>query len=375
MKDTYFAPAIRSTESLLKEEIKIITESPLIDMLMTTIGGLVAVLDRNREIVATNQTLVKMLGIKDMEDVLGRRPGEVLQCVHASESAGGCGTTKSCRTCGAVIAIVSSLELNEPVEKTCIVETVRNGITGSLYLGVRAAPIEMSGHHFILLFLQDLSAQQKLATLEKVFFHDINNILTGLSGNLDLLVPLCKGEALKMATRARKSARNLSRELSIQQIISGENVDDFDCLKEKISVTSVLEEVCDTAKYHPATGNKTIAKLSVGQDWTISSDRYLIVKILTNMLFNGLESSDPGSTVKVWAEKASDGKTVFAVWNKAEIPEDIQQRIFQKNYTTKKGKGRGLGTYSMKVFGEKILKGEVFFRSDVAKGTTFFFKI
>jgi len=44
--------------------------------------------------------------------------------------------------------------------------------------------------------------------------------------------------------------------------------------------------------------------------------------------------------------------------------------LFQRSFSSK-GSGRGLGTYSMKLFGEKYLDGEVSFESDRIKGTTF----
>jgi sensor histidine kinase regulating citrate/malate metabolism len=37
--------------------------------------------------------------------------------------------------------------------------------------------------------------------------------------------------------------------------------------------------------------------------------------------------------------------------------------------------GRGIGTYSMKLFGEKYLKGKVWFTSSAENGTSFFFEL
>jgi signal transduction histidine kinase len=48
----------------------------------------------------------------------------------------------------------------------------------------------------------------------------------------------------------------------------------------------------------------------------------------------------------------------------------IQLQIFQRFFSTK-GPGRGLGTYSMKLFGERYLKGKVDFSSQAPQGTTF----
>ena len=66
---------------------------------------------------------------------------------------------------------------------------------------------------------------------------------------------------------------------------------------------------------------------------------------------------------------------VWDVWNSGVIPSNIQNRIFQRHFSTKASVGRGLGTFSMKLFGEKYLKGKVSFLSSVEKGTTFTFKL
>jgi len=49
----------------------------------------------------------------------------------------------------------------------------------------------------------------------------------------------------------------------------------------------------------------------------------------------------------------------------------VQARIFQRSFSTKAVRGRGLGTYSMKLFGERCLGGEVSFGSATGTGTVF----
>jgi signal transduction histidine kinase len=59
------------------------------------------------------------------------------------------------------------------------------------------------------------------------------------------------------------------------------------------------------------------------------------------------------------------------VWNHAFIPPEIQGHVFQRSFSTKAERGRGLGTYSMKLLGEGYLGGKVRFVSEVDSGTTF----
>jgi len=49
----------------------------------------------------------------------------------------------------------------------------------------------------------------------------------------------------------------------------------------------------------------------------------------------------------------------------------VALRVFQRSFSTKAGQGRGLGTFSMKLFGENYLGGRVSFTSLQEAGTTF----
>ena len=46
------------------------------------------------------------LHLDNDSSILGMRPGELLDCVHAKNDSGGCGTSEFCRVCGAVNAVL-----------------------------------------------------------------------------------------------------------------------------------------------------------------------------------------------------------------------------------------------------------------------------
>jgi sensor histidine kinase regulating citrate/malate metabolism len=49
--------------------------------------------------------------------------------------------------------------------------------------------------------------------------------------------------------------------------------------------------------------------------------------------------------------------------------------LVQRSFSTTGGGGRGIGTYSVKLFGERYLKGRVAFVSREQEGTTFSFAV
>jgi sensor histidine kinase regulating citrate/malate metabolism len=86
-----------------------------------------------------------------------------------------------------------------------------------------------------------------------------------------------------------------------------------------------------------------------------------------------VESSGDLATITLGFSYLDDG-CVFEVCNPDVIPREIQLQLFQRSFSTK-GAGRGLGTYSMKLLGEKYLKGTVGFESTEENGTKFFIKL
>ena len=70
-----------------------------------------------------------------------------------------------------------------------------------------------------------------------------------------------------------------------------------------------------------------------------------------------------------------DGHLEFRVWNTGAIAPDVALQIFKRSFSTKPGGGRGLGTFSMKLFGERFLGGTVGFTSSEEGGTNFFLRL
>jgi sensor histidine kinase regulating citrate/malate metabolism len=64
---------------------------------------------------------------------------------------------------------------------------------------------------------------------------------------------------------------------------------------------------------------------------------------------------------------------MIEVTNPGEMPESVQLQVFKRSFSTKGTDGRGIGTYSMKLFGEKYLQGEVGF--SCRNGNTSFYII
>jgi sensor histidine kinase regulating citrate/malate metabolism len=87
------------------------------------------------------------------------------------------------------------------------------------------------------------------------------------------------------------------------------------------------------------------------------------------MLKNAIEATSLGGTITVGVVDSGD-EIEFWMNNPGEMPRQVQLQVFQRSFSTK-GRGRGLGTYSMRLLTERYLGGRVTFSSSAIEGVTF----
>lgn len=371
MHDTYFASAARMPREQLQQDIEFITRHPVIKGLMTTASGLFAVLNEHRQVLAMNDAFLKLLGIHDPESKLGLRPGEVVSCMHASEMPGGCGTSRPCASCGAAISIVVSLATGEPVERKCALTTYANGSETDLSLRVRACRVSLGDKPFVVIFLQDITTYERLAMLEKAFFHDIVNLVSGLAGNCKLLTLDHVGApAHELADEIYQLSKRLADEVKLQSILLHEGILEYHVSPKDVPVRQIICELRDLFANHPVAEGKRLQVPQVDPTLHIHTDATLVLRVLANMASNAFESTGSGGEIRIGVD-SEDHACCFRVWNEQAIPDAVAPRIFQRHFSTKADTGRGIGTYSMKLFGEQFLKGKVSFTTSERDGTEF----
>jgi len=370
--DTYFAPAETATEQQIQADVEILAQNEVLEGLMDTVGGLLAILNEQRQIITLNGTFLKMLGVKDPIYALGLRPGNALNCVHADEAPGGCGTTRYCSTCGTAKAIVKSLETNEASEETCALKSEKDGVETDVVLKVRSHPVQIQDRRFIMLFLRDITLEQQRAALERTFFHDINNMLFGLVGASQILARDVNQSP--MVDIVRRSSLSLQKAVEMQRYLLQSETDSYQLVPQPLSMDQLQEDLYSLFQRHPARKGKHLRISNDLGDMTIQTDISMFHRVLANMITNALEATQHGGRVMVRFHEQLE-TLYFSVHNQQVIPAEVKLRIFQRNFSTKSAAGRGIGTFSMKLFGEKILGGRVNFTSEPGEGTTFTFSI
>jgi len=367
---THFAPAERAEpEQLRIDRDRVLQRSPA-SALLEDFPDLLMVLNRERQVVAASSRLLETLGQDSIETVLGLRPGELVDCVHAHECPGGCGTSESCSVCGAVEAILECLATRAPVTRECRIVTDRQADGGALDLLVQAEFLEISQADYVLLVLRDISAQKRRAVLERAFFHDVLNIAGGLLALVELLA---MDEEASAAGEYRQDLERLASgivdEITAHRELMAAESGDLQPDPRSVPVAEVVRSVVEMYRHHPTAEGRQILLLPPAEA-DIVTDPTLLRRVLGNLLKNALEATDEGGAVTIGAEVDKD-RVVFRVSNPAVMPRDVQAQVFQRSFSTKGGTGRGIGTHSVKLLTESYLGGRVSFMSREPEGTVF----
>jgi signal transduction histidine kinase len=110
-----------------------------------------------------------------------------------------------------------------------------------------------------------------------------------------------------------------------------------------------------------------------GEEVWVMGDRVVLRRVFLNMLKNAREASGPGDKVSVRI-KEDGGRVKIGIHNPAVMPPAVRSQVFQRSFSTK-GSGRGLGTYSIKLFTTNYMNGNITFRSEKGFGTEFILDI
>jgi two-component sensor histidine kinase len=364
-------PLTRATPEELASEVRSVASSPLVGAMLDAFGGGLLLLNAHRQIVAANlQGLVAEHEVA-ARAALGLRPGEALGCIHAAKKPGGCGATEACRTCGALKTILGCQARHMPVEGECLV-TTGNEMLQPFELRLRASPTVVDGRPFVVLAVRDASDEKRRTILERVFFHDLLNSLSGLSMSSQLLLRVPPERARATAERIARQVSHLEQEIVGQRTLLNAEHGTLELNSRAVSTGSVLRDLLAAFSEHPLTTNRSLSQMD-SVDLEVHTDLSLLFRVLTNMVTNALEATSEGGSVRVscTASPASKFACAFLVHNEAVMPRHVAAHVFQRSFSTKANKGRGLGTYSMKLLGERYLGGEVTFTSREGEGTTF----
>lgn len=331
------------------------------------------VLNQYRQVVLCNKSFFAELGADDINSFLGLRPGEALNCVYSKKEEGGCGTSKYCKECGALRAILSSVRTHKSTVDECHLLAYTNDGTTARDLKIFVSPWDMSGEEYYVVTLLDIEDETRRRALERIFFHDILNSAGGAKGIIDLLYDSCEDDNKEILGVARSALFGMVDEILKQRELLAVESGEFQASPVTLQGLEIIQGLTEEYANYPVAMEKILEVAPDCRNVSVRADYALLRRVLGNMLKNALEASDDGETVRIGLRQSGE-HAEFWVHNPAVMPESVQLQVFKRSFSTK-GKGRGLGTYSIKTLTENYLSGKVGFTSQEGAGTTFWMQL
>ncbi len=194
------------------------------------------------------------------------------------------------------------------------------------------------------------SKLESLGTLAGGIAHDLNNILTIISGNIGLAqieAPATCGNLLSFLSKAGQAAQHAAH-LSSQLLTFSKGGAP---LKKVTSISALLEQAAEFTLY----GSNLRADVDIASNlWKAEVDASQIEQVVNALMLNAREAMPHGGTVRISARnvKLDDKPDAFlspgryikvAVADRGQgIPKDLATKIFDPYFTTK-GTASGLG--------------------------------
>ena len=339
-----------------------------INSIVNNLPSSISIVNEKRQIVYMNKAFFEMMGLEESKSKLGMRMGDLISCVHALQAEDGCGTGEQCRVCGAFRSVLESLETNKTISNETHLRVLTElGELGLEYY-VTSNPLTLDAKKFAVVTLQDISGKNRRKALERIFFHDVINYSSALLNALELLSedPKEYGDLIPLLG---STARMLFNEINSQKILVLAENEELEIVPSQVDLLEIIGNVIKMFSMDILGKEKKIEVLTIAASVVCTVDPVIIERIIVNLLKNALEATGAGSIVKIDCGSRDDG-VYISVQNGRAMSNEVKYQIFQKSFSTK-GKGRGLGTFSIKLLTERYLGGRVSFESSESVGTVF----
>lgn len=299
------------------------------------------------------------------------QPGDLLECINSVNSPHGCGTSEECPNCKFRNAIKQAFATNKITSCEIVLALTNDRI---LAIRTTVSPFVFNNTRYAAIFNIDIYDSIRKRMSERLFFHDIFNQIGKINNSIQSLWS-AKSNTQQFALSIRElqnMTSNIVDTITFQRdLIAAEN-EEFNIEVSNVDLNSLFTTLHSVIQPFNDKGCKIdVQELDIAT--TVETDARLLQHILFEMLKNAIEFVEPHSTIRL-SVKMSKQTAIFCVNNPGVVSEQARNTIFHFGSTTKNS-GHGLGTYSMKLWTDKYLKGKVWFESTEAKGTSFFLQL
>lgn len=208
--------------------------------------------------------------------------------------------------------------------------------------------------------------------MAKQVAHEIKNPLTPMKLNLQYLQHLMKHNPEDFKEKFEKASAGIIEQIDSLAAIATEfsNFAKFPNTQlEKINLVEIIKTSALTFENQK---NSLIKNKIYENEILVKGDKDQCLRVFNNVLKNALQAIEEVSNplIEINCELSEEKVIVSISDNGCGIDEELKQKIFTPNFTTK-SKGSGLGLAMVKNI-VKGFEGEIWFESEKNKGTTFY---
>lgn len=278
------------------------------------------------------------------------------------------------------IAELAALQSSKPRELNC---KRKDGTRFTAELTVKSFEA-IEGNRYLVLIL-DVTERHEIERLKQEFVaivsHELRTPLTSVGAFLDmLLLGAFDADAIAMKSRAEMANRNVLRLVGlVNNLLDLEKMESgrFEFRVTEVSADSIMvrsiESVSEFAQQH-----KVLLEC-VPCPVRFDGDEERLIQVLINLLSNAIKFSNPGESVKVFAEEQGDWIQISVEDTGAGVPPDCESMIFEKyRQASQPGgsrhKGTGLGLPLSKTIVEQH-GGTIGVKPGIEHGSKFWFRV
>ena len=362
---------------LLRQEQVEATKSAAI---LDSVADGVLVANEYGEIIVFNQTASRILRLP-VEEVLGR---------SMTDMAGLYGAARP-RLASAVqrwMRDPASYEPGEFLEERLELEDKR-------VISVRVSPVYLEDQFLgTVSVFRDITREVEVDRLKSEFVatvsHELRTPMTSIKGYADLLLLGAAGEVLPQQRSFLETIKSNADRLSIlvNDLLDISRIDQgrVELRFGPVEVADVINDVAAHLRGRSEDEGRTmqvITRLPADSSLTVWGDYDKVSQILTNLADNAFNYTPEGGTITLSVERdPATGEAIFAVSDTGiGIPPEIAGRVFERFFRGDEfhelvmdtpGTGLGLAIVRELV---QFHRGEVWFDSEVGKGTTFYVRL
>lgn len=364
---------INQNENIIDSDVvPIISDS--IQKLLDAFPHPTALLNLEEKVLTVNINFLKLFSYTNSELLIGKRPEDIFSCIYAIDMNNQSQIADQCLKCGENLEVketkVSCNHFTDRCHLTFVDET---GHFDDFHnMKVNKSPFTIDGKQFYLFSITDISNDVRRRLVERIFFHDVLNTAGNIMGILDVLNLVGNDDERSgdLYESLKNTSQDLINEIKYQRDLSAAENNELIPVFYPTSSLRILHSTRNEIINSDVAFNRQILIASSSVDEEIPTDGVLLRRVLINMLKNALEASKQGEKVILGCEPLNKENFRFWVHNDVSILPEIQAQIFYKSTSTKSS-DRGLGIFSMRLVGEKYLKGKVSFTSSEEEGTLF----